>query len=401
MVFNLFKSKGKLGIDIGTSAIKIIELEKESGRFALKNYGFFEFKSASGTSSATESKSSKTANTIQPARQGHSSGPDKQVQNILRLPDGEIIWGIKEVLKKAKIKSTDIVASIPAFSTFATVIELPYISEQDLAKALPFEARKYIPVPLSEVVLDWSIIDIPRPAAEVDGSVEPRGQTGRTQRTTTSALGRPTTVEVFLAAVPRDETEKYQRIMRGAGLNLRALELENSALTRSLLGNDLSPTVIVNIGGRSTSIVVVNKGYEHLSLNYEVGGFEITRSIARSLNVSLEKAEELKKKFGIKETDENVINSAMKSLVDMMVFETRKAITNYEETRNQKISKVLLVGGLTNMPNFANYFQQKLGREIQMGNALARIVYPQTLSPIVQELSSTFAVATGLAMREI
>ena len=359
MPFGLFKSKGKLGIDIGTSAIKIVELEEEGGRFALKNYGLFVFKIADSAP--------------QPA--GSS-----QVQNILKLPDGEIIWGIKEVLKKAKIRAVDVVASIPSFSTFATVIELPYLSEQDLAKSLPFEARKYIPIPLNEVVLDWSIIDIPK------------GPVGNT---------RSTTVEVFLVAVPKDETIRYQRIMQGAGLNPRALELENSALIRALLGNDLSPTVIVNIGGRSTSIVIVNKGYERVSHSSEVGGFEITRSIARSLNVSLEKAEELKKKLGLKEVDENVINSAMKSLMDMMAFETRKTITNYEETKNQKISRELLVGGLTNMPNFANYFQQKLGREVFIGNALARVVYPQTLSSVMQELSSTFAVAVGLAMREI
>ena len=359
MVFNLFKSKGKLGIDIGTSAIKIVELEKEGGRFTLKNYGFFEFKSSDSVPQPAESR---------------------QVQNILKLPDGEIIWGIREVLKKAKIKATDAVASIPSFSTFATVIDMPYLSEEDLAKSLPFEARKYIPVPLSEVILDWSIIDIPK---------------GPTDST------KPTTVEVFLAAVPKEETTRYQRIMQGAGLNLRALELENSALIRALLGNDLSPTVIVNIGGRSTSIVIVNRGYERVSHNYEIGGFEITKSIARSLNVGLEKAEELKKKLGLKEVDENVINSAMKSLMDMMVFETRKTITNYEETKGQKITRVLLVGGLTNMPNFANYFQQKLGREVFIGNALARVVYPQTLSSVMQELSSTFAVATGLAMREV
>ena len=287
---------------------------------------------------------------------------------------------VKEVMKKAKIKAVNAVASIPSFSTFATAIEMPYISEQDLAKALPFEARKYIPVPLNEVVLDWSIIDIP-----------PNWVSST----------KPTTVEVFLAAVPRDETLRYQRIMRGAGLNLKALELENSALTRALLGNDLSPTVIVNIGGRSTSIVIVNRGYERLSHNYEVGGFEITKSIARSLNISLEKAEEMKKKMGLKEIDENVINVAMKTLIDMMVLETKKTITGYEEAKSQKISRVLLVGGLTNMPNFASYFQQKLGREVTMGNAFARIVYPQSLFTVIQELSSTFAVATGLAMREL
>ncbi|MEK7138753.1 MAG: type IV pilus assembly protein PilM [Patescibacteria group bacterium] len=361
MAFNLFKfkSKGKLGIDIGTSAIKVVETEKENNRFILKNYGFFEFKASDNVSKVDESK---------------------QIQSILKLPDGEIIWGIREVIKKAKIRSTDVVASIPSFSTFATVIEMPYLSEQDLAKALTFEARKYIPVPLNEVILDWSIIDIPK---EQVNSI------------------KPPTVEVFLAAVPKDETARYQRIMKGAGLNLHALELENSALIRALIGNDLDPTVIVNIGGRSTSILIVNKGYERVSHNYEIGGFEITRSIARSLNVSLEKAEELKKKLGLKEIDENVINNAMKSLIDMMVFETRKTITNYEEAKGQKISKVLLVGGLPNMPNFINYFKQKLGREVYAGNAFARIVYPQTLSPVIQELANIFAVAAGLAMREV
>ena len=79
----------------------------------------------------------------------------------------------------------------------------------------------------------------------------------------------------------------------------------------------------------------------------------------------------------------------------------RKTITNYEEAKNQKVSRVLLVGGLINMPNFANYCQQKLGREVFIGNAFARVVYPQSLSPVIQELSSIFAIATGLAMREI
>lgn len=361
-IFNLFGEKGKLGIDIGTAAIKIVELEKSGGRFVLKNYGLFELK---GTD-------------VQSSGQGMD-------QSILKLPDQEIIWGLKELIKKSNIKSTDVVASIPSFSTFTTVIEMPYLSEQELAKALPFEARKYIPIPLNEVVLDWSIIDISNPA-------------------TTGAPGsspKPATVQVFLAAVPKDETEKYRRIMRGAGLNLKALELENTALTRALLGNDLSPTAIVNIGGRSTSIVIVNKGYERVSHNYEVGGFEITKSIARSLNVSIEKAEELKRKMGVNKADENIVNEAMISLIDMMVFETKKTITNYESARKQKIARVLLVGGLTNMPSFMGYFKQKLNMEVYGANAFARIIYPESLKPVIQELANTFSIATGLAMRDI
>jgi type IV pilus assembly protein PilM len=357
MIFNLFKSKSKVGIDIGTSAIKVVELSRKGTRFALENYGFFELK-------------------------GTSQG---EAQSILKLPDEEIVWGIKEVLKKANIKSRDVIAAIPSFSTFATVIEMPYLSEEDLAKAIPFEARKYVPIPLDEVVLDWSIVGIvEQPSAPIK-----------------EIKGKGTTVEVFLAAVPKDETARYQRIMQQAGLTLSALELENAGLIRALLGNDLSATAIVNIGGRSSSIVIVNKGYERVSHNYEIGGFEITKSIARALNVSLEKAEDLKRKLGLADSNENIVKESMVSLVDMIIFETKKTISSYEESKNQKVSRVVLVGGIVNMPNFVNYFKQRLGREVFVGNVFSRVIYPTELTPVVQELSNNFAIAAGLAMREV
>ncbi|OGN24503.1 MAG: hypothetical protein A2916_02630 [Candidatus Yanofskybacteria bacterium RIFCSPLOWO2_01_FULL_41_67] len=361
MAFNLFKtiqSGGTLGLDIGTSSIKIVELEKKGGRFHLTNYAIFELRN-------NEPSISQSSNW----------------QSILKMPDEEIADGIKQLIKKAEIGSTDIISAIPSFSTFATVIEMPYVSNEDLARSIQFEAKKYVPIPLEEVILDWSIVGV------VDGQV--------------SKGGSPSTVEVFLAAVPKDETVRYQNIMKNSGLKLKALELENSALIRALLGNDLSPTVIVNIGGRSTSIIIVNRGYERVSHNYEIGGFEITKAIAQSLNVSLEKAEELKRKFGLKKTEENIINESMISLIDMMVFETKRTILNYEELKKEKIANVILIGGLTNMPGLGDYFKEKMGRSVVIGNPFSRIVYPNELQPIIPELSSMLAGAIGLAMREV
>lgn len=363
-MISLFKSKSKLGVDIGTSSIKVIELSKSGGRFKLENYGLFEMHGASLDQAGT--------------------------QSILKMPDEEIVRGLKQILQSAKFASRDAIASIPAISTFSTVIEMPYLSEDDLAKAIPFEARKYVPVPLNEVVLDWAIVGIVEPKAGAPAAPPVPG----------SPAAKGTTVEVFLAAVPKDETARYQRIMKDAGLNLAALELENSGLVRGLLGNDLSPTAIINIGGRSTSILIVNKGYERLSHNYEIGGFEVTKAIARALDVSLDRAEDLKRKLGLTDSPENMIKDAMLSLVDMMIFETKKTISGYEESKNVKVSRVILVGGLANMPNFVNYFKERLGRDVFMGNVFSRIVYPQELTPIVQELSNTFSIAAGLAMRE-
>lgn len=363
MAFNLFGSKSHIGIDIGTASIKIVELSQESGRWKVENYGMYELHAQGG-----QADSAKT---------------------VMDMSDAEVSQAIKDVLATAGIKSRDAVASISSFSTFATVIELPYTSEEDLAKTIPFEARKYIPVPLDQVVLDWSIVGV------VDGK-------GGTSPVPTGPVpaGSSVTVEVFLAAVPKDETARYQRIMKVAGVNLLALELENSSLVRALLGNDLSPTAILNVGGRSTSILVVSKGYERLSHNYEIGGYEITKAVATDLNISPEQAEGLKRTYGLIDSAENKARPAMMPLIDMMIFETKKTIESFEAARAQRISRVVLIGGLANMPGLAQYVKQRIPRDVLIGNVFARLVHPPELEPLLQQLSNTLAVAVGCAMRE-
>lgn len=308
-----------------------------------------------------------------------------------QLGDDDIVWGIKEMIKRAKIGSRDVIASIQAFSTFTTVITLPYLSEEDIAKAIPFEAKKYVPLPLSEVKIDWTIIGAtpPRPTPPKPGG----------EKVVPSA--QPPMVEIFLVAVPKDEAVRYQSIIKESDLDLRALELENSALVRSVVGGDQDPVAIINIGGRSTGIIIVDKGVERINHNYEVGGFEITKAISRALNVNFKRAEELKKSMGLKEMDNNIIKQSMSSLVDLIVFETRKTMHTYEDAKKTKISKVFLVGGLANMPGFYDYFKEKLGINVFMGNPLSRVLLPQGAEALKNEINSTFAVALGLAMRDI
>lgn len=357
MAFNLFSgSKAILGVDIGTSSIKIVELGQEGGRHKLLNYGFYELHGAGGRSDSA--------------------------RTVMELADEEIANAIREVVKNAGMKTRDAIASVSSFSTFATAIELPYTTEEELAKSVPLEARKYVPVPLDQVVLDWSII------GPVDAPAGTALQTG-------------TTVEVFLAAVPKDETARYQRIMKAAGLNLVALELENSSLVRAVLGNDLSPTAILSVGGRSTAIVIVSRGYERLAHNYEIGGYEMTKAVAEALQINSEQAEGLKRKYGLIDTPENKARAAMLSLVDMMIFETRKTMESYERAKNIRIGRVVIIGGLANMPGLTAYVKQRIDRDVLVGNVFARLIHPPELSPLVGTLSNTLAIAIGAAMRPI
>ena len=362
--FGKIGGKSTLGIDIGTAAIKLVELSREGGRFKLENYALYSLGSVDEALA--------------------QSGPLTNAQTNA-IVDQAVAAGIQQVLGLGKFTSRDAVLSIGSSSTFSTVITMPYLSEQDIAKTIPFEARKYVPIPLDQVVLDWSIINVAPPREQI----------------VPGAAAKPPSVEVYIVAVPKTETERYKNIMAQSGLNLRALELENSALIRALVGNDLSPLAIVNIGGRSSTILIVENGVERVSHNYEVGGFEITQAIAKSLNVGLRRAEELKRNLGQQSDQTGMITQAMASLVDLIVFETLKTIHTYEEVRRSKIGRIMLVGGLTNMLAFVTYFSGKLGLPVQLGNPLARIIYPPSLEPLKGELNSTFAIALGLAMRQL
>ena len=370
--FGKLGKKSTLGIDIGTASVKFVELSKEAGRFRLENYGLFELESATAAPVAPNEKS-----------------------GALSVFDQQLVWGIKQTIERSKFSGREAVASIPSFSAFSTVITMPYLSEQDIAKTIPYEARKYVPIPLDQVVLDWSIINVTN--ATTGGILGAERGLGPNP----AGGNKAPTVEVFMVAVPKEEAKRYQNIMKQAGLNPRALEIENSALIRALVGNDLSPLAIINIGGRSTSILIVENGFERVSHNYEVGGFEITKAIAQALGVSLKRAEELKRNLRTQQSNEQMIIEAMSSLVDLIVFETKKTVHNYEDIRKLKIGRVLLVGGLVNMPVFVDYFSTKLGLAVMAGNPLARVVYPLALETIKTELNSTFAVALGLAMREV
>lgn len=352
----LFGSKSVLGVDLGTAGIKIAELSRSGDRFELKNYGLLDFLTSNGV---------------------------KEKAGV-KIGDDLLIGGLRDLLSRIKPSTKDAVASISSFLTFATVIEMPYLSAKDLEKAIPFEARKYIPVPLSEVVLDWSIINV-REISQYENSLAPKTQFPN--------------VEVFLAAVPKNEAERYKNIFLSAGLNIRALELENIALSRVLIGDDLSPLAVINLGGRSTSIIIIDKGFERVSRNYELGGFEITKTLSVSLGISFERAEELKKKEGLKGNSSFV--EAIRPLIDMIVFEAKKTIANYEESKKTKIAKVILTGGQAQMLGLKEYFGQKLGKEILIGDPLKKVSYSKTLEGTLKNLGSSLAVALGLGMRKV
>ncbi|MDO8443472.1 MAG: type IV pilus assembly protein PilM [Candidatus Azambacteria bacterium] len=349
--FNIFDigagKKNCLGVDIGTLSIKIVELSSEDGRPKLENY-------ASLTNYGLASENKKTFG-------------------------GEAGLMLRRLIKESGIKANEVNMSVPIFSSFLTVMELPKMSEAEVASAIQFEAKKYVPVPLESVVVDWSLIG------------EEAG-----------LPAQPGKILVLLVAIPRDLINEYTAIARDAGLKLLTIELETVSAARALIGNDPIPTILLDMGSRDTTISLVDSGHLRISHSIETSGEDLTRALAAGLNINWRRAEEIKKETGLKVINENgQIAGIITPLLDSIINPTQNIMDDNFSKTKKKIEKLMIYGGASKMPGFADYLSGRLKINVMPGNPFNRIAYPEKLKPIINAIGHEFTVAAGLALKAL
>lgn len=393
--WDIFRGKPKsfLGIDVGTSSIKVVQLSKERNRVKLDTYGQLE----------TYAYAERFNDAIQ--------------TSSLKMLDSQVADLIKQLVRESKAVSRDVTMSIPIFSSFSTVIEIPPIPEKELERAIPFEARQYVPIPLSEVVLDWTVMKakeepkVEKPKekekkdeekkaeeakAEEKKAAEKKEEEGRGREIKSPRL------QILLTAVPKEVISKYNRISKLAGLNLRGLEVETAASVRSILGNDKNIVLLMDFGARSTNINVIYNGYPVMSHSIDTAGFDLTKVLSQGMGVNLRRAEDLKKERGLKaDLAEAEMISIMTPLIDKIFTETERIINIYVRRTGKKLERVVVIGGGALLPGIEEYASLRLGLPVVIGNSFARVIYPPILEPIIKEIGPMFSVAVGLGMREI
>lgn len=355
------KSEDYLGIDIGTANIKVVQLGLEKKRPILRNYGIL------GTKGHLELVS-----------------PIRAKARGLEMMDKEIVIMIKKILEEAKITALNVSISIPGFASFATVIELPEMPEEEVEKTIPFEAKQYIPVPLSEVILDWKIV-----GKKVPGEVKDK------------KIPTQSKLQVLIVAVPKETINRYTRVTEFCGLKLETLEIESFSLIRALIGNDPTPVAIVDVGARSTDINIVEQAVVREVRNLEVSGIEFTRILSSGLSIGFERAEKLKEQKGILKDEESHVSELIASAIDRIINEIETMRNSYFHKHKVKLEKVILTGASSHLPGFKDYMAKKLNLQVLIGDPFARIAYPEVLKPTLIELAPSLAVAVGLALREL
>ena len=346
------KQKSQLGIDIGTSNIKLVELKPTDKTYTLETYGI--------------------ANVSFNLTGKDSAGSINHTASVL-----------KELMKRSGVTSNKAVASLPNSSVFTSLIELPKIPQNELKRAIEFEAKKYVPLPLEEVALSWSALE------EKPLKITKDTNLGNFKQDTSKQ-------KILLTAVPTVVIDNYLKIFQAAGIQPEALEIEALALIRSILSRNSDANIVIDIGAKSTSINLVNNGYLRLSKSLTVGGDTISNSLAQSLTVNFARAEQFKKDFGMNASGQQ-IPQVMRPILDIIKNETTQLI-NIFEVSGERIQKIFLTGGGSKLPGLVDYFSV-LEKKVELAQPWSNVRYSAQLKPVIAPLGLNLAVAIGLAMR--
>lgn len=335
----LSRSKSKLGIDIGTSSIKVVQLKKEKEQYFLETYGVVSI--------------------------SHQVAGKMEFDVI-----GETAAILRQLLIKSQVGTKKVVASLPNNMVFVSVVEMPTMSDKELQDAINWEARRYVPLPIEEVTLSCSVLE----------EEEAGGQ-----------------IKVLLTAVPTTVIDNYLKLFKLAGLEPQALEIEALALIRSLVGSSKESFIIIDVGARNTCLNLVDKGFLRVSRNLAVGGEAITQAIAHSLHVSFARAEQFKRDLGVS-GGLREIPQTIRPVIETIKDGTGQLIKIFE-SNGGTIQEIILAGSASYLPGFLDYFSD-LGPKIALGDPLKFVSYDSRLNKILPQVSLDLSVALGLAMRE-
>jgi len=347
-------SQALLGVDLGTTGLKVVELAPDSGRVRLVTYGYADVPYGNETSPLSIDEPKKLA---------------------------EVLRGI---ISASGMKATKAVASLPAQSVFHAIISIPApkTAKEDIRPLVEAQAGKLLPLPVAEMIIDSHIID--------KDFLPKEGETG------------VKTVRVQVTAAPKALVEKYLAVFALAKIELISLETEVFALMRSLIGKDNAKTMIVDIGGDRTNILIAERGVPYLTRGIKSGGGVVTQALSQAMSIGLPEAEATKKDLAL--SAGSAMPPAILAAIKPLLHEVKYAldINLQEHTQQPKVvDKVILTGGSAALAGIDAAMTNTLNMNVYIGDPWARIATPPESRAVLDEVGSRLAVAIGLAMRVV
>jgi len=350
--------KTVLGIDIGASAIKVVQLRSDKGKVILENYGELALGPYAG----------------------------KSIGQATNLPIEKISEALVDVLNEAKITSGETAIAIPLGSSLLSFITLPTKDRVQLARMIPLEARKYIPVPISEVALDWWILPDKGGATKKENDKKEISEQS----------------EVVIAAIHNETISKYKKIQSMTGLPVNLFEIEIFSSIRSVVGRDMEPIMILDIGAGSTKLAMVEYGVVKSYHSINMGSQDITSSISKAFSIDMPQAERIKREEGLNgEVEGHTILEIASLPLGHIFSEAKNAISNFETERRTPISKIILVGGGALLSGLQEFAQDEFKADVVLGDPFSRVESPAFLDNLLKQVGPEFSVALGIGLKAL
>jgi type IV pilus assembly protein PilM len=338
-------SSGVIGVDLGSSSIKIVQLRESKNIATLVTYGELQL------------------------------GPYDSVEigRSVRLRPDKLIEAFVDILREATANAGRVSVAISYNASFSAIITLPTDDPDKIATMIPVEARKYVPVPLSDVTVDWFPV---------------------------SAHGDRKATKVLLAAIHNEALARYEAMIHGADLIGIAHELELFSTIRTVVDQIDETVAVIDFGAGSSKLYVVHKGVLAKAHSVQMNGVDITNAISAGLGIDFRAAEELKRTQGLGVVAGNAeLEKTISTILERGFREIHTVMRRYEEEEEFTIQKVILTGGGALLGGLTSYTRDILNVPASLADPFAKVAYPAFLEDTLKEAGPSFAVAVGAAIR--
>lgn len=344
-------TSGVVGIEFSTGAVKVVQIRRENNVPVLKTYGEL------------------------------SLGPhdDKPIGSAVKPSSRTLGSALEDLMREAKVTTQSAGVSIPVSASLVNIIDLPPVSDRDkLAEIIPIEARKYIPVQPSEVLMDWDLL--PGGDDREDGPQQ-----------------------ALVVAIHKEAINRYRRALSSTDLDVGFFEIEIFSSIRSTLDRGIEPVMLVDIGISSTKVYIVEHGVVRGSHTINQGGQDITRSLASRLDIDFSEAEKIKRKYGLsgQGDDANAVRESAQTVLNYVFSKTSDILVDYQKENAAVIEEAVLTGGGAVMRGIDTVAGKVLNVEVRQADPFSKLQTPEVLSPTLKQIGPEFAVAIGAALRRL
>ena len=346
------KKKGLVGVDIGSSAVKAVELKvggKGGDEYQLLNIGI-------------------------------ESLPPEAIVDGAIMDSGAVIDSIQRLFQENKIKTSDVATGVSGNAVIVKKISLPQMSAEELDESITWEAEQYIPFDIQDVRLDYELLE---------------GGSGGN-------------MDVLLVAVKRDKISEYTSAITQAGKNASIVDVDVFALQNCYeINYGIDPgrvVALLNIGASIMNVNVVKGATSVFNREIGAGGNQYTDAIQKDLNLSFEQAEALKKGEQVEGAAPESLHPILQAVSENIAMEIQKTFDFFRATSQEdRIDQIFLSGGTAKIHGLKALLQDRFGAPVELLNPFLNVRYSEKdFNPdYLEDIGPSAAIAVGLAVRRV